>query len=60
MFIYDYATGTREYQIPLEVGSVIGFSGMHKDTEVSQLAAVKTVAFVIARLLSVVVFAFLS
>ena len=37
MFIYDYATGAREFQLPLEVGSIIGFSGLRKDTEVVQL-----------------------
>ncbi|XP_070208687.1 prolyl endopeptidase-like [Littorina saxatilis] len=34
LFIYDYASGSKEFQIPLEVGSIIGYTGDYKDTEI--------------------------
>lgn len=39
LFIYDYASGSKEFQIPLEVGSIIGYTGDYKDTEVSLMLA---------------------
>ncbi|KAK7488960.1 hypothetical protein BaRGS_00019764 [Batillaria attramentaria] len=34
LFIYDLATGTRETQLPLDVGSIVGYSGRRKDKEI--------------------------
>lgn len=36
LFVHDLATGQREAQLPLDVGSIVGFSGKRKDKEVGQ------------------------
>ncbi|CAG5133432.1 unnamed protein product, partial [Candidula unifasciata] len=34
LFVYDLASGGRQFQFPLDVGSIVGFSGKKKDTEI--------------------------
>ncbi|PVD32016.1 hypothetical protein C0Q70_07442 [Pomacea canaliculata] len=34
LFVHDLATGQREAQLPLDVGSIVGFSGKRKDKEI--------------------------
>ncbi|CAL1541986.1 unnamed protein product [Lymnaea stagnalis] len=34
LYVYDLATGDRRFQFPLDVGSVVGFSGKKKGTEI--------------------------
>ncbi|BFZ21312.1 hypothetical protein BsWGS_24351 [Bradybaena similaris] len=34
LFVYDLATGERRFQFPLDVGSVVSFSGKKKTTEI--------------------------
>nr|KAG5701107.1 hypothetical protein BaRGS_002583 [Batillaria attramentaria] len=41
LFIYDLATGTRETQLPLDVGSIVGYSGRRKDKELFREITVK-------------------
>ena len=34
LYVHDLSTGNRTAKLPLDIGSIVGYSGKKKDTEV--------------------------